>query len=232
MKKFRLYYDKDAETKWLNEMAEQGWAMISFFAGVYTFEKCEKGEWIYQVDFGEKFGAVTQDYREFMEESGIEIIQSWGYWVLLRKKASEGEFVLYTDVESSIEHYTKILRMFKVVTVLEIICLFIELYGAVSGIKMGWVFTFIIMAILLALINAVTTTKNTINELKSRQSGIGVEKKQGVSPLLTVGLLFNACGMGAINSDTLSDPLKRIIMIVAIVFMLAGIYKTAAMRRE
>ena len=33
MIRFRLYFDKDAETKWLNEMAEQGWAMKSFFAG-------------------------------------------------------------------------------------------------------------------------------------------------------------------------------------------------------
>ncbi|MDE7479589.1 MAG: hypothetical protein K2M91_16915 [Lachnospiraceae bacterium] len=31
MMKFRLYYDKDAETAWLNQMVEEGWAMKSFF---------------------------------------------------------------------------------------------------------------------------------------------------------------------------------------------------------
>lgn len=55
MIKFRLYYDKDAETKWLNEMAEQGWAMKSFFAGFYSFERCEPGQYMYQVDFGNRF---------------------------------------------------------------------------------------------------------------------------------------------------------------------------------
>lgn len=130
MLKFRLYWDKDAETKWLNEMADKGWAMTGFFAGLYKFEKCEEGKWRYQVDFGEKFGAVTEDYREFMNEAGIEIVQSWGYWIILRKLASAGEFQLYTDVESSIEHYSKILKMFKVVFVIELICLLIEIIAA------------------------------------------------------------------------------------------------------
>ena len=38
MVKFRLYFDKDKETKWLNKMAAAGWAMIGFFAGFYKFE--------------------------------------------------------------------------------------------------------------------------------------------------------------------------------------------------
>ena len=33
MIRFKLYLDKDAETNWLNEMSEKGWAFKSFFAG-------------------------------------------------------------------------------------------------------------------------------------------------------------------------------------------------------
>ena len=50
MTKFRLYFDKDKETVWLNELAAKGYALISFFAGFYTFEKTEPGEYIYQID--------------------------------------------------------------------------------------------------------------------------------------------------------------------------------------
>lgn len=32
MKKFKLYFDKDKEEKWLNEMSLQGWAMREFFS--------------------------------------------------------------------------------------------------------------------------------------------------------------------------------------------------------
>lgn len=40
MIKFRLYFDKDAETIWLNELAAKGWAMI--FPGICLcfFNRC------------------------------------------------------------------------------------------------------------------------------------------------------------------------------------------------
>ena len=94
MIKFKLYFDKDKETQWLNEMSQKGWAMTGFFAGFYRFEPCEKGKYTYQIDFGNEFFSVSDDYREFMSDSDIEIIQSWGFWVFLRKLSSEGELSL------------------------------------------------------------------------------------------------------------------------------------------
>ena len=226
MIKFRLYFDKDEETKWLNEMAQKGWAMTSFCAGFYTFEECTKGKWSYQIDFGEKFGRCTEDYRDFMREAGIEIVQNWGYWIILRKPAEEGEFLLYTDVESSIEHYTKILKMFKVAGILEIICFFLELWGVINGVQIAWVYMFIILAMVVALINACVKTKNTIRELEARKTGIEPEKKSGPSTILAAGLLCNSCGMLALQSDSLSDILKRGIMIIAIVLIVIGVFKT------
>ena len=38
MVKFRLYYDKDKEEIWLNEMAQQGYAMTRFFRAGAIFE--------------------------------------------------------------------------------------------------------------------------------------------------------------------------------------------------
>ena len=231
MLKFKLYWDKDAETKWLNEMADEGWAMSGFFAGFYKFEQAEKGKWRYQIDFGEKFGSVTEDYREFMNEAEIEIVQNWGYWIILRKLASKGEFQLYTDVESSIEHYTKILKMFKAVTIIELICFFIEVMAAASGVAIGWVFACIIAAFTLAVANATIKTKNKILELKSRQSGIDPEKdERQVSPLLMVGLLLNSCGLLMRQSDSLSPmmtgPVRMVITLLAIVLMLVGAAKS------
>ncbi len=237
MTKFKLYFDKDEETKWLNEKADEGLALTGFFAGFYTFEETEKGKWRYQVDFGEKFGTVTEDYREFMNEAGIEIVQCWGYWIILRKLASEGEFQLYTDVESSIEHYTKILTMFKVVTIIEIICLFVEIFAALNGTAIGWAFACILGAFTFAIMNAAVKTKNTILELKARQSGIEAEKdERQVSPLLPAGLLLNSCALLMGNSDSLSPmmagPVRMVLLILAIVLMLTGVAKTAAARRN
>lgn len=226
MVKFRLYWDKDAETKWLNEMAQQGWAMTSFCAGFYTFEECAKGKWSYQIDFGEKFFRCTEDYRDFMREAGIEIVQNWGYWIILRKPADEGEFQLYTDVESSIEHYSKILKMFKVVGILEIICFFLELWGALNGVQIAWVYAFIILALGVAIINACVKTKNTIRELEARKTGIEPEQRKGPSPILAAGLLCNSGALIASNSDTLSDTTKTIVLMIAVVIIIIGVIKT------
>ena len=89
MTKFRLYFNKDKETTWLNEMAAKGYALKSFFAGFYSFEKCEPGEYVYQIDFGSKMFSVSDDYREFMAENNIEIVCLGGYWIILRKRASD-----------------------------------------------------------------------------------------------------------------------------------------------
>lgn len=230
MIKFRLYYDKDAETEWLNEMAEKGWAMKRFFAGFYSFEKCEPGKYRYQVDFGDKLYSVSDEYREFMQEAGVEIVQTWGYWIILRKLASEGDFQLYTDVDSMIEHYSKIRRMFKGVMIVEIICLFMEIFAGVNGFLAGYAFAFLIAAIILGMANAIFKTNNVIAELRERKGEKASERFQNVSPLLPCGLLLNSCAL--IISESVSDTIKIAIQIIAIGLMISGIYMTGKNRRN
>lgn len=230
MIKFRLYFDKDAETKWLNEMAEQGWAMKRFFAGFYSFERCEPGQYMYQVDFGNRFFSVSEEYREFMQETGVEIVQPWGLWIILRKKAGEGTFELYTDVDSTIEHYTKIRRMFKAVAVVEILCLFLELYAGYSGFSMGFVFSFMILAFLLAFFNIINKTSNIIAELQERKGMTIAVKKKGVSPFLLGGLLLNSFAL--MMNGNVNTMIHHLVQIAAIVFMVVGIYRTARDRRR
>lgn len=105
MTKFRIYFDKDKEVTWLNEMAAKGWAMTGFSFCAYHFEPCAPGEYLYQVDFEGGAFSVSEDYREFMSEAGVEIVNVWGPYVFLRRKAGEGSFELYTDVESKAESW-------------------------------------------------------------------------------------------------------------------------------
>lgn len=226
MIKFKLYFDKDQETQWLNEMANLGWAMTGFFAGFYRFEECEKGEYKYQIDFGNKFFSVSEDYREFMSEAGIEIVQTWGFWVILRKLASKGAFELYSDVDSQIEHYQKIRKMFKIVIIIELICLLLEIASAAqAGSPLLWGCVFLILAVLLAIVKITLRTGDIINELNERKTGMKEPRNRNVSALLAIGLLFNSCAL--IIQDHVSSPIKLTVQILAIIFMLVGIYQTA-----
>ena len=230
MIKFKLYFDKDKETQWLNEMSQKGWAMTGFFAGFYRFEPCEKGKYTYQIDFGNEFFSVSDDYREFMSDSDIEIIQSWGFWVFLRKLSSEGGFQLYTDVDSQIEHYKKIRNMFKAVTVLELICLFIELFSAsMTNSPLLWSFVFLILAIIIAFFNITNRTNDIIHELTERKTGIEEPRSRSISIVLIIGLLLNSCVL--MMKDSIPSYIACPLQLIVIVLMLVGVYQTARKRR-
>ena len=221
MIKFRLYFDKDQETEWLNGLVQEGWALKRFFAGFYSFERCEPGQYTYQIDLG----PATGDYREFMQETGAEIVQTWGLWIILRKPSCEGPFELYSDVESSITHYTKIRRMFRAVTALELLCLFVEIWGAAHGSAAAFAFMWVIAAMIFALVGIIFKTNNIIYRLQEQQGASPSGKRcASMSPLLPCGLLLNACAL--LLGDSVPGPVKLTIQTAAILLMLAGIVRS------
>lgn len=64
----------------------------------------------------------SRDYIRFLEETGVEKIGSYLRWVYLRKKKSEGDFDLFSDLDSRICHLTKILYFLAVFIPLELLC--------------------------------------------------------------------------------------------------------------
>ena len=71
--RWKFYFDKDKEEQWLNEMAAKGWSMKSFFAGRYTFEQTQPGEYLYQVELLPRNVKEKAEYLHFLEhEMGVE----------------------------------------------------------------------------------------------------------------------------------------------------------------
>ena len=158
-----------------------------------------------------------------MTDNGIEIVQRWGFWVILRKLSSAGEFELYSDVDSQITHQTKVLRMFQGVLIFEFLILLYEVYAAsTTHSLLAWAAVFFIMAIMVIFINVISNARNVIQKLNERKTGITEAKKTNLSPVLAVGFLFNAC---AVTLDQ-SSVFKTIIQIIAIVMLLSGVILT------
>ena len=51
---FKPYWNYENEEKWLNQMVREGWALCDYSWNRYTFEPCEKGEYVYCIDLLEK----------------------------------------------------------------------------------------------------------------------------------------------------------------------------------
>lgn len=166
MLKFRMYFDKDAEEIWLREMSRKGWAFKKFFLGMYTFEPCEPGEYNYQIDLLDNWSGEKEDYASFMEQSGVEVISQWYRWVYIRKKASDGPFEMYTDVESKIAQYRRIKNFFMVGLIVEIICFLIEINASTrTDSILLWSFTALLGAIVLTFLRIVWKCRWKIDQL-------------------------------------------------------------------
>jgi len=166
MLKFKLYLDKDLEETWLNEMSKKGWAFKKFFLGFYTFEQCEPGEYNYQIDLLNNWSGEKEDYASFMKESGVEVISQWYRWVYVRKKAADGSFEMYTDIESKIAQYRRIKNFFLVGLIIEMFCFFVEINAALSTSSVWfWGFVVFIGIIVLTFLHMVWKCKWKIDQM-------------------------------------------------------------------
>jgi len=132
---WKFFADYEKEEKWLNEMAAKGLALTDYSTLRYTFEECEPGEYIYRIEYLENRGRhpETIHYIRFMEDSGIEHIATFrNTWVYFRKKAADGAFEIYSDIESRIRHYQRISKIWLTVGIAELCLSFSQLPGIID----------------------------------------------------------------------------------------------------
>ncbi len=100
----------ETEEKWLNEMSAKGMQLVSVGLCKYTFEESTPSEYIYRLELLENVPShpASMSYIHFLEETGVQHIGSVLRWVYLRKKATEGEFNLFSDIDSKIKHYKRL----------------------------------------------------------------------------------------------------------------------------
>lgn len=106
----KLYWDFEKEEQWLNEMSAKGMALTHYSWRKYTFAETANREYLYRIELLDYVPTHPESiaYIRFLEESGIECFCTYGRWIYLRKKSSEGAFDLYTDLKSRIKHYKRI----------------------------------------------------------------------------------------------------------------------------
>ena len=125
MIQWKFTFDKDEEQDWLNDYCREGWAMAGFFFFFVMFVPCRPGEFIYQIDLLPGAGLRADDYEDyvsFMRDMDVEVLQRWGRWVYLRKRAEDGPFEVYTDTDSKIQLYRRIRNMFLWVVCVNSVC--------------------------------------------------------------------------------------------------------------
>lgn len=112
----------EEEEAWLNQMAAEGWVLeeVHFFR--YGFTRCQPGEYILRLEMMNGSPAMdeNQEYIWFVRGTGAEYVGKLKNWVYFRKKAAEGPFELFSDLDSRLAHVERVL------------CLAAVLFGAMA----------------------------------------------------------------------------------------------------
>lgn len=105
----KIFINYEKEEKWLNKMAAKGMNLVGYSLGRYSFEKGTPGEYIYRLELLDELPAhdKSKEYINFMEENGIDCVDTYYRWIFFRKKATDGPFEIYSDYESRRKHYQK-----------------------------------------------------------------------------------------------------------------------------
>lgn len=122
----------EREEKWLNEMSSKGMQLVYADGLRYAFEEGTPGEYIYRLELLEHLPSNAESiaYLRFLEETGVEHVASFMRWVYLRKKASDGPFDIYSDIDSRMKHNRRIIGIANVPTVLFLLSALIRFRSA------------------------------------------------------------------------------------------------------
>lgn len=122
IEKHKMFFDYEKEEAWVNEMAQEGLDLVDLSIGKYTFVEGIPGEYLYRYEYmiGETDAEVEQ-HVEVLKQSGIEIVKSYSNWIIMRKKASDGAFKIFADIEMQIRSYQSVMRILNVIALVSLV---------------------------------------------------------------------------------------------------------------
>ncbi|MDF2586686.1 MAG: hypothetical protein K0S41_527 [Anaerocolumna sp.] len=117
--KIRFFLDYKKEERWLNYLALKGKALIKCKPLLYWFENTAPSEYVYRIELFENMPNqnLGTNYIHFLNEFKIECIGSIYGWGYLRKKTSDGELELLSDLDSKLLYSKRLGKNYLVGTI-------------------------------------------------------------------------------------------------------------------
>lgn len=165
-------WEYEKEEKWLNEMSGKGLQLVDAGFCRYTFEEGTPGEFLYRIELlnNTPNHPESVSYIRFLEDTGVEHVGSYFRWVYLRKKASEGSFDLFSDIDSKIKHTRRIISMLILVMLLNIIPLLDNLgLGLLNHSEFNLVAAFISLGMTMLLLGCILNFVVRIRKYKKER---------------------------------------------------------------
>ncbi|MBP2622768.1 DUF2812 domain-containing protein [Streptococcus oricebi] len=100
----KAFYDFTKEEAWLNQMSQEGYALVGYKGGKYYFEPSQQGRYQYKIAIANNWKDLDKKaYLEFLESTGVTVVATYLGRAYLARPAAEGDFELYSDLDSQIK---------------------------------------------------------------------------------------------------------------------------------
>lgn len=150
-----LAYDFEKEEAWLNSMSVMGLELIDVGLCRYVFRENRSNRFEYRLELLDNLpmNRESQAYIAFLEETGAEYVGSVFRWAYFKKTTEDGHFQLFSDVQSRIAHYKRIMFLLFAVLPVNVISTF-NMFGHYADEPQH---TFMIMGTLTGLLSVLLT---------------------------------------------------------------------------
>jgi hypothetical protein len=113
LRKYKWFWpwQDEVEEAWLRDMSQQGWHLSDVrLPIVYIFESGEQKDFVYRLDCPSFSKMDKEDYLQLFMDADWEFIEERTGWYYFRQPAqSDQELEIYTDAESKISKYQRLL---------------------------------------------------------------------------------------------------------------------------
>lgn len=109
--KFFPIWQEDKEMAWLQSMSKQGWHLYKKGYTTYWFEKGEKTDYIYNVDYKSTFNSDMDEYKSIYNDAGWEYVDGYAGWHYFRVPKDSKSKAIYSNVESKKRRLKKIITL-------------------------------------------------------------------------------------------------------------------------
>lgn len=174
MRVAKIFMDDQKEEQWLNDMANKGWYFQKLRFPYYSFERGEPGQYTYRLEMLSGLGSKTDldDYLEFVESTGIEIVQKRFNWAYFRQHTSKGPFELYSDAQSKLSYVQRMYGLFLTLIVINVLSAVANAteygtgtLGHVTGFMSG-LSTGVVVALIIPFVKIAKRKRNIKKELE------------------------------------------------------------------
>ena len=153
-------------------MSSKGLQLTGVGLATYIFEEAAPGEYVYRIELLENVPSDPESvaYIHFLESTGVEHVGSFLRWVYFRKKAADGPFDLYSDLDSRINYLKRIRTMMYWFLPMLLMILFWNLGNYLDHMAAGiLVLVGVIMSVLILYVIGLTNLHRKIQKLKKEK---------------------------------------------------------------